>query len=61
MRRSLDRMVEFNNCLMENATKTTPPLTLVDTTDVSVADTVAAVAKWIGERSVPSSAGAALE
>lgn len=48
----LDRMVEFNNWLTENAHITTPPMALVDTTDATVADTVAVVAKWIGEKSV---------
>ena len=57
----LNRMVDFNNWLAENADKTTPPLTLVDTTDASVADTAAIVARWLGEKSVHTRGGTALE
>lgn len=45
----VDRMVEFNGWLIENAGKTAPPLTLVDTSDGTVADTVAIVIKWLRE------------
>lgn len=43
----VEKMVQFNRWLRENADKTDPPLTLMDVTDVSVEKTAAAVAAWV--------------
>ena len=42
-------MIDFNHWIRTNAPLTTPPMTLLDTTDRPVADTAAQVAAWIGE------------
>jgi hypothetical protein len=45
-----DRIAEaeaFNEWLRTNAASTSPPMTLLDTTDVDPAETVAAVAAWV--------------
>jgi hypothetical protein len=40
-------MLEFNEWLRSNAPLTSPPMTLLDTTDITPAQTVAAVARWV--------------
>ena len=44
----LDRMVEFNNWLAANAGATRPPMSLVDTTHATIAETARAVTDWLG-------------
>ena len=46
--------VKFNRWLKENAAKTSPPVTLVDTTDDSPEETAARVASWIRARATES-------
>ena len=41
------RTVEFNTWLRVNAERTTPPMALLDTTDLPVEESVAQVAEWI--------------
>ena len=43
----LARMVEFNGWLQENARRTRPPMTLLDTTEYSVRQSAERVALWI--------------
>lgn len=43
----IEKMVEFNRWIKENAHKTEPPMTLLDNTPLSVDDTVECVAQWI--------------
>ncbi len=43
-------MLKYNRALKENAHRTTPPMTLLDTTSISVAASVQHVATWIRER-----------
>jgi broad-specificity NMP kinase len=43
----IDEHVKFNHWLRENASKTSPQVTLIDTTDDSPAETAARVAAWI--------------
>jgi hypothetical protein len=43
-------MQHFNQWLKANATSTSPPMTVLDTTDADPAETVAAVAGWVRER-----------
>jgi broad-specificity NMP kinase/DNA-directed RNA polymerase subunit RPC12/RpoP len=43
----IERMLEFNEWLAENAQATAPPMGLLDTTNESVAETVRAVAAWV--------------
>ena len=44
---TLSRMVEFNNWLKANASTTQPPMRLLDTTDLSVEQSVERVADWV--------------
>lgn len=46
--------VKFNHWLKENAAKTSPHVTLLDTTSDSPAETAARVAAWIRERATES-------
>jgi broad-specificity NMP kinase/DNA-directed RNA polymerase subunit RPC12/RpoP len=46
----ISSMQEFNDWLKANAATTSPPMTLLDTTDVEPAETVSAVAAWVRER-----------
>ncbi len=43
-------MLEFNHWLKENAEKTEPKMSLLDTTEIDVAGTVEAIQKWVEER-----------
>jgi hypothetical protein len=43
-------MQNFNRWLRENATTTTPPMTVVDTTSMSIEAAVDAVAGWVRAR-----------
>lgn len=45
----LERMVNFNRWLQENAESTSPPMTLLDTSALSEAASAAAVKDWIQE------------
>ncbi len=50
-----ERIVEmqtFNEWLKANAAVTSPPMTLLDTTDAEPSETVAAVAAWVRQRLV---------
>jgi len=47
---NLKNMVEFNNWLKENAEKTEPKMTLLDTTKMDISDTVEAIEKWVVEK-----------
>ena len=46
----IDEHVRFNHWLKESAGAAEPPVTLIDTTGVSVGETAALVAAWIRER-----------
>lgn len=46
--------VKFNHWLKENAAKTSPPVTLIDTTADAPEETAARVAAWIRERATES-------
>ena len=46
----LERMVTFNRWLKEHAATTQPPMTLYDTTNRSIPETVAYLAQWIRQR-----------
>ena len=41
--------VEFNRWLKENAPSTQPPMSLLDTTDISIDESVARIELWIGD------------
>jgi hypothetical protein len=43
----IDRMTEFNRWIEQHASSTTPPMTLLDTTQVDVVATAAAVRAWV--------------
>lgn len=43
----LDEQVAFNRWVRENAEKTTPPIELLDTTNISVEETAAQIRAWI--------------
>lgn len=43
----VERMLQFNRWLKENAAQTVPPMTLLDTTDLAVEDTVERAARWV--------------
>lgn len=43
----IEKMLEFNRWLTENALSTQPPMTVLDTTHLSVGQTVERVADWI--------------
>jgi hypothetical protein len=47
----IDEMLEFNDWV--RTARTQPPMTLLDTTTRSVADTAARVEEWVRERLVP--------
>ena len=47
---SVERMVAFNGWLRDNAARTEPAMTLLDTTGRGAEDTVAAVRAWITHR-----------
>lgn len=42
----VEKMLAFNRWLKDNRGKTTPPLTLLDTTDLTVAEAVERAAEW---------------
>lgn len=44
--------IAFNNWLRENAPKTNPPMDLLDTTNLSIDESLKAVEQWINERFV---------
>jgi broad-specificity NMP kinase len=44
---NLERMLEFNNWLLENASSTKPNITLLDTTGVPLEQTVKATHDWV--------------
>lgn len=46
----VERMTKFNRWLQENAGTTSPPMTLLDTSTLSPAESVAAVRSWIQEQ-----------
>lgn len=46
----IERMTEFNRWLKANAGKTQPPMTLYDTSNRSIDETVEDIARWIRER-----------
>jgi hypothetical protein len=46
----LERMTQFNRWLWEHAATTEPPMTLYDTTNRSIAETVEEMAHWIRQR-----------
>lgn len=52
------RMVEFNGWLRDNAARTEPAMTLLDTTDRAVEETVTAARGWIGQRLADAAPGA---
>jgi hypothetical protein len=43
----VDRMIQFNRWLVDNANRTNPPMTLLDTTTSAVEDTVGQVTAWV--------------
>jgi len=47
---NLRRMVDFNKWLSNNAAKTKPPMTLLNTTELTVRETVKSIHEWIDER-----------
>lgn len=47
---TLEKMIEFNRWFGENAHCTKPPITLLDTTDLSIEQSVEQVAGWIRSR-----------
>lgn len=46
----IERMIAFNRWLKTNANQTTPPMTCLDTTCESIADTVGQVVEWVRAR-----------
>jgi predicted kinase len=46
----IEEMLEFDTWIRENAAHTTPPMTLLDTTGATVAETAAAVTTWVNNR-----------
>ena len=50
---NLKKMLEFNQWLKENAEKTEPKMSLLDTTEIDVAGTVDAIQKWVADRLPP--------
>jgi hypothetical protein len=50
----IEEMQDFNRWLKANADATTPPMTLLDTSDARPSETVAAIATWVRERLAPS-------
>lgn len=47
---NLERMIEFNSWLSENASKTEPKMTVLDTTRITVQDTIKSIHDWLSER-----------
>jgi len=47
---NLNSMLEFNNWLKQNAEKTEPKMSLLDTTETEISGTVEAIQKWVEER-----------
>ena len=47
---NLERMLDFNNWLFENASKTEPKMTLLDTSLITLQETVKSVQGWLRER-----------
>jgi broad-specificity NMP kinase len=47
---NLKAMVEFNQWLKDNADFTEPKMTLLDTSEIEVADTVEAIQNWVSEK-----------
>lgn len=43
----VQEMLRFNRWLKEHADKTKPPMTLLDTSSISVEETIAAITQWI--------------
>jgi hypothetical protein len=43
----IDRMIQLNRWLVDNASRTDPPMTLLDTTGSTVEDSVGQVAAWV--------------
>ncbi len=50
----VERMARFNRWLQDHAGQTEPPMTLLDTSDLSVEDTVDRVASWVRDRLAPA-------
>lgn len=50
----LKRMSQFNQWIKDNASKTTPPMTVLDTTNMNLEQSVAAVRGWIQDQMRPS-------
>lgn len=46
----VERMVRFNRWLKENAAATAPPMTLLDTTSISIDEATKAAAAWVRDR-----------
>lgn len=46
----VEKMRAFNGWLRDNRDRTTPPMTVLDTTDLTVAETVERAAEWVGSR-----------
>jgi broad-specificity NMP kinase len=47
---TLEGMAQFNRWLQEHASRTQPPMTLYDTTNRSISETVGDIAQWIRQR-----------
>ncbi len=47
---NLKSMLEFNHWLKENAEKTEPKMSLLDTSEIDIASTIEAIQKWVEER-----------
>ena len=47
----IERHIEFNRWFKERAVEAEPPITLLDTTEVSVVPTAAQVEAWVREKS----------
>lgn len=50
----VERMVRFNRWLRDNAGQTRPPMTLLDTSKLTVADAADRTAAWVRERIAPA-------
>jgi hypothetical protein len=46
----LENMLQFNRWLKANASLTQPPMTLYDTSDKSIDETVEYVVQWVRQR-----------
>lgn len=47
---NLQQMSEFNQWLKDNADKTNPQMTILDTSEIEIADTVTGIQNWISEK-----------